>query len=153
MYMNKKLMFKGYLKLLVLAVLERGPQHAYGIIKELEKSSGFKPSPGALYPILKKLLKEGLIEVEHRGGEPSSTRIYKLTNKGREFLELRKPELDEALRVARSWKKFQEIKGYRLFHVVDELLDSIETLDEEKLSELKKLIAEFEINVLRIIEG
>lgn len=151
--MNKKLMFKGYLKLLVLAVLEKGPQHAYGIIKELEKSSGFKPSPGALYPILKKLLKDGLIEVEHRGSEPSSARIYKLTNKGREFLELRKPELDEALRVARSWKKFQEIKGYKLFHAVDELLDSIENLDEEKLSELKRLIAEFEINVLKIIEG
>ena len=137
----------------VLSVLEKAPLHAYGIIKELEKSSGFRPSAGALYPILKKLLKEGLIEAGNEKGMSSGTRVYKLTDKGREFLELRKLDLDEALRVARSWRRFQEIKGYRLFHVIDELLDSIDTLDEKKLSELKKLIAEFEINILRIVEG
>ena len=151
--MHKKLLFKGYLKLLVLAILDKGPMHAYGIIKELEKSSGFKPSPGALYPILKRLLREGLVEAEPGGHETPGTRLYKITSKGREFLDARKSELDEAMRVVRSWRRFQEIKGYRVFHVVDEILDVVNTLDEKKLSELRKLIAEFELNVLKLIEG
>lgn len=138
---------------MVLAALEKGPLHAYGLMKELEKSLGFRPSPGALYPILRKLIREDLVVAELRGSGDVKTRVYNITEKGRSFLEHHRGELEEALSLARAWKRFEEVKGYRLFHAIDEILDSINSLDDQRLAELRRLIAEFELNVIRVLEG
>ncbi len=57
-------MKKGFLKLFVLANLEREPLHGYGIIQRISrKSNGFwQPKPGNLYPLLKEMAEEGLID-------------------------------------------------------------------------------------------
>ncbi len=86
---------KGHLKVLLLAVLEDGPCHAYGFNQRLQdKSLGvFELPEGTIYPTLPKLEKEGLIQsvlVQREKGP--DIRNYELTQKGKKFLETRKRE-------------------------------------------------------------
>ncbi len=55
----------GFTKILVLKVLSRGPNHGYGILKELQSmtSGCCAPTLGTIYPILKELTKQGYAEV------------------------------------------------------------------------------------------
>ena len=43
------------LKLIILHLLRDKPLHVYGLIKSVEKITGLRPSPGAIYPALKAL--------------------------------------------------------------------------------------------------
>ena len=56
------------------------------IAKELEKRRGEKPSPGTIYPALKHLKEEGLIQ-ERKSGK---TITHTLTEQGKETLKIAK---------------------------------------------------------------
>src|SRR3989344_228944 len=71
---------RGMLSFLILFILSKKDMNGQEIAKELEKRKGDKPSPGTIYPALKKLNEEGLIE-EKREGKSIS---YKLTGAGKE---------------------------------------------------------------------
>jgi DNA-binding PadR family transcriptional regulator len=92
---------------LLLACLERGPQHGYQIALDIEERGGgfFRFNHGTLYPILHKLEKDGLIkgswsdEEGGRGGRGGRKRkSYTLTAKGRRY--------SDGLRTA--WREFIE---------------------------------------------
>ncbi|MBI2653024.1 helix-turn-helix transcriptional regulator, partial [Candidatus Woesearchaeota archaeon] len=58
-------MMAGYLRLIVMKTLANRRLSGYDLIKQIEKDTGtWKPSFGSIYPLLKKLLKERLVEVE-----------------------------------------------------------------------------------------
>jgi PadR family transcriptional regulator, regulatory protein PadR len=84
----KSLINIGLTKLLVLKVLSKGPNHGYGILKELESmtSGCCVPTFGTLYPILKELTKKGYTEVgedrQLKGAQ--KRRVYTLTPLGNE---------------------------------------------------------------------
>lgn len=61
----KSLVNIGLTKVLILKVLSKGPNHGYGILKELESITGgcCVPTFGSIYPILKELTKHGYAEV------------------------------------------------------------------------------------------
>ena len=61
----KSLVNIGLTKLLVLKVLSTGPNHGYGVLKELESITGgcCVPTFGSIYPILKELTKNGYANV------------------------------------------------------------------------------------------
>jgi DNA-binding PadR family transcriptional regulator len=74
---------RGFLTTCILKLLRTGPKHGYDIIKSIESETGWKPSPGAVYPTLHDLKKKGLIEekkVERRIS-------YKLTTEGKITVE------------------------------------------------------------------
>src|SRR5690606_11848626 len=73
------------LYLMVLALLKDGPRHGYEIIKELKAASlGFySPSPGALYPVLGRMVGQGHAEVETEG----KRKCYRLSGRGGQYLE------------------------------------------------------------------
>jgi PadR family transcriptional regulator PadR len=71
---------KGFLSYLILWILRDRPMSGAEIAVELEKRRGNKPSPGTIYPALKKLRGMGLIETG-RG------KRYALTPAGRKELE------------------------------------------------------------------
>lgn len=72
----------GFLKANVLAVLKEGEAHGYEIRKKIyEKSCFWKPSFGTLYPLLRKMVKEGLIKVKNENGK----KVYSLTKKGKKI--------------------------------------------------------------------
>lgn len=82
----KSLINIGLAKLLVLKVLSKGPNHGYGILKELESmTSGCCVSTfGTIYPILKELTRNGYAEVHEdkqlKGAQ--KRRVYTLTPLG-----------------------------------------------------------------------
>jgi DNA-binding PadR family transcriptional regulator len=82
----KALINTGLNKLLVLKVLSLGPNHGYGILKELQSitSGCCVPTFGSIYPILKELTKNGCAEVKEdkqlKGAQ--KRRVYTLTPLG-----------------------------------------------------------------------
>jgi PadR family transcriptional regulator, regulatory protein PadR len=82
----KSLINIGLTKMLVLKVLSVGPNHGYGILKELRAITGgcCVPTFGTVYPILKELTKHGYAEVKEgtqlKGAQ--KRRVYTLTPLG-----------------------------------------------------------------------
>ena len=82
----KSLINIGFTKILVLKVLSGGPNHGYGILKELQSmtSGCCIPTLGTIYPILKELTKQGYAEVgegqQLKGAQ--KRRVYALTPLG-----------------------------------------------------------------------
>jgi PadR family transcriptional regulator PadR len=87
------------LSTLVLAVLMDAPRHGYAIAREIERrsESALSPGEGALYPALRGLEGEGLIEGhwEQAKGSPAR-KIYALTPEGIKELQKR----------TQSWRRY-----------------------------------------------
>ena len=75
---------KGDLKYVILGLIKDKPRHGYDIIRSLEESShGFyKPSAGAVYPILQMLEDMGHASADEQDGK----KVYTITEDGRKFL-------------------------------------------------------------------
>lgn len=84
---------RGDVRAAVLLLLAEQPRHGYDIITELvERSEGrWQPSPGSVYPVLKRLAAEGLVRAETDG----ERRVFELTDAGRRYVEERADELGE----------------------------------------------------------
>lgn len=82
--MVSELEMKGYLRFLILWLIDKQPLSGVKIACEIEKRKGSKPSPGTIYPALKELKSMGLIEDMQN---PERDKMYILTTKGKEELE------------------------------------------------------------------
>ncbi|MDE2597950.1 MAG: PadR family transcriptional regulator [Sphingomonadales bacterium] len=84
------------LRLMVLALLESGPQHGYQLIRAFTEKSGeaYSPSPGVLYPLLTLLQDMGLIEEAPGEGR---TRSFALTESGKAELTANREVANAAL--------------------------------------------------------
>lgn len=69
----------------VLALLAEQPRNGYQIIQEVAERSGgvWRPSAGSVYPVLQQLEDEGLA----RPAESGSSRLFELTEDGRNYVE------------------------------------------------------------------
>jgi PadR family transcriptional regulator PadR len=75
---------KGILELAILEALARSSHYGYSLIKRLTGGDGIELTEGTIYPILNRLLREGLISaqwMESRQGPPR--KYYALTPAGR----------------------------------------------------------------------
>ncbi|MEM2348019.1 MAG: PadR family transcriptional regulator [Sulfolobales archaeon] len=150
--LRRRAVFKTYMRLVVLKILEGGPRHAYGVIKGLEELTGVRPSAGAVYPVLNKLIREGLVSVDVvvlQDGRDVKT--YRLTDKGLNYLKVHEGELKEALRTAESLRKLKVAGCDRLLVVLRELVAIADKLSEEDLMELKKAVADFEARAINVM--
>jgi DNA-binding PadR family transcriptional regulator len=143
--------FRGYMRLVVLHVLRGQPKHVYGLIKSIEDLVGVRPSTGVIYPVLRSSIREGLVEVESLSVEGREVKVYRLSEKGLKYLELRESDLKEVLRLAESFKKSRLAGCERLFDLVREIVVSAGRLSDAELMELRKAITEFEARVLEIL--
>lgn len=75
---------RGLLTTLVLHLLEKGPKSGYDLLKEIAEKTNdsWTPNKGTLYPLLKSLDEEGLVQVKEIGKRYK--RIYELTDAGKE---------------------------------------------------------------------
>ena len=73
--MNKTQLLQGTLDLLVLRILELGPNHGWGISSRLQQISkdGLKTSQGSLYPALHRLEMRGEVKSEMTASAMSVT--------------------------------------------------------------------------------
>jgi len=76
---------RGDVRTAVLILLAEEPRNGYQLMQTIEDRSGgrWRPSPGSVYPTLAQLEDEGLI----RGIERDGTRLFELTDAGREQAE------------------------------------------------------------------
>src|SRR3989338_5313901 len=79
---------RGFLSFMVLFLLSKKRMHGQEIAREIEKRKGEKPSPGTIYPALKGLKEDGLIEEEKKG----KTVYYNLTKSGKGALKIAKAQ-------------------------------------------------------------
>lgn len=87
--MNKTQLLQGTLDLLILRILELGPNHGWGISNRLQQISreGLKTSQGSLYPALHRLEMRGEVTSEMTASENNRrARVYTLTPLGRKRL-------------------------------------------------------------------
>jgi len=100
----------------ILHSLARGPKNGYDLLKELRALTNNKWSPpkSTIYPLLKKMVEEGLLTVDEHG-------VYKLTDTGYEIL--------------RTFRRNENI--------IDELMENI-SLILKILEEVKKGAEELE---------
>jgi DNA-binding PadR family transcriptional regulator len=78
---------RGDVRLALLLLLAEEPRNGYQLMQEIEERSGgrWRPSPGAVYPALSQLEDEGFVRAVERDG----TRLFELTDAGRQHLEQR----------------------------------------------------------------
>lgn len=89
---------KGVLEMVVLSKIETKDTYGYDIYQEINKNMGISES--TIYPILRKLTKEGLCETylrESTGGPPR--KYFTISNRGKMKLEDLKFD----------WNKFEKI--------------------------------------------
>ena len=87
--MNQTQLLQGTLDLLVLRILELGPNHGWGISARLQQMSQdrLKTSQGSLYPALHRLEMRGEVKSEMTASENNRrARVYKITRAGRKRL-------------------------------------------------------------------
>jgi PadR family transcriptional regulator PadR len=82
-------LLKGHLDPLVLALLEDGPLHGYGIIEQLRLRSGevFDLPDGTVYPALYRLERAGLVTSTPATVDGRARRVYRLARPGRAALK------------------------------------------------------------------
>ncbi len=76
---------RGLLPLFVLVLLREGPLHGIDVMRSVETMTGgtWKPSPGSVYPLLRRLEEEGLIKGSWQRSRAAPKRVYRLTARGR----------------------------------------------------------------------
>jgi len=87
--MKKSSLLQGTLDLLLLRILELGPNHGWGISHRLQQMSkdGLKTSQGSLYPALHRLELRGEVKSEMTPSDNNRrARMYTITAAGRKRL-------------------------------------------------------------------
>lgn len=92
----------GEVRLAVLSLIAEKPSNGYQLIKELASRLGYlyRASSGTVYPVLKQLEKEGLVECRLVEGR----NLYRLTRKGRGLLG------SEAEAIAQIWARAEQVE-------------------------------------------
>ena len=77
-------MARGYLKLVILNILSKRESSGYDIMKYVKETTEvFSPSPGSLYPALRQLREEKLVDFKIVGRR----KVYHITKQGKAYLK------------------------------------------------------------------
>ena len=74
---------RGVLEMCILAIIERAPSYGYEIVTELSETPQLASGEGTVYPLLRRLKKDGLVETfwrESAAGPPRQ--YYRITKPG-----------------------------------------------------------------------
>ena len=133
---------RGFSRYYILEVLKKKPHTGKEIIDAaFEQSEGiWKPSPGLIYPLLGRLLDEGLIE-ETKDGKCQITRKGKATASDLESInDIVKKQLDVLFRVG-SIGKFVAMDVLERISSMGALLSSnVSNMTKEETSKYKKFL-------------
>ncbi len=92
----------GEVRLAILSLISDTPRNGYQLMRELANRLGslYRASSGTVYPVLKQLEKEGLVESRLEDGR----NLYRPTRKGRALLSA------EAEAVAQIWSRAEQVE-------------------------------------------
>ncbi len=77
---------RGAIVLCVLSLL-KAPRYGYALVERLEQA-GLSVEPGTLYPLLRRLEKQGLLHSEWETSGPKPRKYYALSEEGRKIYAL-----------------------------------------------------------------
>ena len=101
-------MVKGYLKVLVLRELQKGPATGYEMIRSIAEYLERQPSAGSVYPLLRELKDKGLIRMTEQGRR----KVYHITAIGKKSIsKLMREKNALMLKGMEIVKSFGEISG------------------------------------------
>jgi PadR family transcriptional regulator PadR len=86
-------MRRGSLELCVLAILQRGQRYGYDIVQALAGGQGLVMKEGTIYPLLNRMMNEGLVDARWQPSpEGPARKYYTLTAAGQERLQSMREE-------------------------------------------------------------
>ncbi|MBI4439722.1 PadR family transcriptional regulator [Candidatus Woesearchaeota archaeon] len=142
-------MMTGHLKFIVLKYLTRSPLSGYGLMKAIEKETGWKPSTGSMYPLLESLSKDNY--VSSRKEERRKT--YSITDEGRMFLEESLKKKSEMLdRMLENWKVFESFSGKGECGFIIEVIKKVKE-GEVPFKEIHPELFQFRENIFRLYKA
>ena len=97
----------GGLKFLVLKELSDKKQNGSSVCKSIEKKTGWKVSPGSLYPLMKDLVNAELVTFT----KDANIKTYSITVKGKDFIQKADAQKKEILSKIREGFGFLKILG------------------------------------------
>lgn len=153
--MNLELNVKGmrgiFRDIVLYTLYNLGEAHGYAIRGFINKNlSIYTPSSGILYPTLRELEKEGLVESKWIGRK----RVYKLTEKGRLYVENRKSEIEKTIdKVKKAINVLMTIGFFELMNIVRTLWEKDVEIPHHVVEELKKKISEIKSILFREIKS
>jgi len=147
---RRRRMRRGDVRAALLVLLDEQPQTGYGLMEEIERRSGgaWRPSPGSVYPTLKQLEDEELVQAEAGQGRTPFT----LTEAGRAYVEENREKLGE------PWAKPDEgvgegrleLRGL-LAQIGAATYQLAAAADEAQVARAKELLAETRRGLYRIL--
>ncbi|OPY29991.1 MAG: lineage-specific thermal regulator protein [Methanobacterium sp. PtaU1.Bin242] len=132
------------LTLFVLHSLNENPRSGYDLLKLISERTGggWTPSKGTLYPLLKQLDEEGLIEVSSIGKR--SKIIYDITPNGKKLLfTLRKVNKESEEKFSKFRELFLEMFGEEKTVLKDltfKIQETVEKIPPEKEEETVRIL-------------
>jgi DNA-binding PadR family transcriptional regulator len=141
---------RGYSRYFVLELLKKKPHTGKQIIDyAVEQSQGiWKPSPGLIYPLLGRLLDEGLIE-EAKDGKYQITRKGKVTSQDVDKInDIVKRQLDVLFRVSNVGRFVAMDVLEKIFTMGSVLSSNVENMTEQETKKYKKFL-ESELKKIR----
>lgn len=157
---------RGFLSYAVLIILKHKPMSGSELMREFEKWTGWTPSPGSIYPLLRKYRDEGVIESVE--SEEIGLKRVTLTEKGKELLKEygeRDVFREKFHSMRRMWLKIHKEMdedlhqaSVRLFETIEKiasLLKGEEAREDaaESQSILIKTVEELEKIIIRLESG
>ncbi len=133
---------RGYSRYFVLELLKKKPHTGKQIIDyAVEQSQGiWKPSPGLIYPLLGRLLDEGLIE-EVKDGKYQITRKGKVTSQDVDKInDIVKRQLDVLFRVSNVGRFVAMDVLEKIFTMGSVLSSNVENMTEQETKKYKKFL-------------
>ena len=131
---------RGALQYLILKSLSEKPKHGYEIMRSLSEEFGgfYRPSAGAIYPILQTLEDEGYI----KGEEQEDKRVYLITPKGIGFLENSEEKFKAVIEKRKTF--FIERRGLNreLRNLASLIMTNYRDLTPEKAERIAQIIKE-----------
>ena len=104
---------RGTLELCVLALIASKPRYGYDLVTALERWEPLATTEGTVYPLLRRLQREGKVEAswqESVAGPPR--KYYRLTPRGRDLLERMTADWAELSEAVRDTLPTEEAKSH-----------------------------------------
>ncbi len=133
---------RGFSRYFILELLKKQPYTGKQIIDyAVEQSQGiWKPSPGLIYPLLGRLLDEGLIE-ETKDGKYQITRKGRITSEDVDKInDIVKKQLDVLFRVSNVGRFVAMDILEKIFSMGDVLSSNVERMTEQETKKYKKFL-------------
>lgn len=160
---------KGYMGMALLLMINDKPITGYDIMRSIKETTdgSWNPTPGGVYPVLKKLETEGLVHGEWFIHNGRKSKTYVITNDGKRTLEtvlLKQSQI--AVGINRLFESFVKDAFSEDFFIMrpsifalletDSVLQELEELEDKKktaldlIDSLQRYIDDIEIKIVEL---